>query len=94
MDTDKKSVSNKPKRTNWLPTALLVLLVILLIGIFYQFKNENRFAVVTFYGNGNGSNQSKNYGLTQFTATKNLKSSVLAVYVFKLKWTFPKRVFS
>lgn len=78
MDTDKKSVTNKPKRTNWLPTALLVLLVILLIGIFYQFKNENRFAVVTFYGNGNGSNQSKNYGLTQFTATKNLKSSVLA----------------
>ena len=78
MRTKQESVSNESKRISWLPIALIVLLVVILIGIWYQFKEEKRFAVVNFYGKGSAINLSKNYNLTQFYSTTKNKGSVLA----------------
>lgn len=78
MSTKQERVSNGSKRISWLPIALMVLLVVILIGIWYQFKEEKRFAVVNFYGKGSAINLSKNYNLTQFYSTKKNKGSVLA----------------
>lgn len=78
LNEDAKRANRESKRISWLPIALMVILVVILIGIWYQFKEEKRFAVVNFYGKGSAINLSKNYNLTQFYSTKKNKGSVLA----------------
>ena len=78
VNLSKNRVRNKVKQLNrWAITALL-LLTILLVWISYQFKDENRFAVLTFYGKGFATNQSKEYALTQFSTAAKNKVSLLA----------------
>ena len=74
----KNRVRNKVKQLNRWAIASLLLLTILLVWISYQFKDENRFAVITFYGKGAATNQSKEYAFTQFTTAAKNKVSLLA----------------
>jgi hypothetical protein len=78
VNLSKNRVRNKVKQLNRWAIASLLLLTILLVWISYQFKDENRFAVLTFYGKGFATNQSKEYALTQFSTAAKNKVSLLA----------------
>lgn len=78
VNLSKNRVRNKVKQLNRWAITVLLLLTILLVWISYQFKDENRFAVLTFYGKGFATNQSKEYALTQFSTAAKNKVSLLA----------------
>ncbi|MFM2369326.1 MAG: hypothetical protein RL619_1626 [Bacteroidota bacterium] len=70
MDTFKDHISNKPKQISWLSIVLVATLLALLFWVMYQFKGEQRFADVKFFGKGNAINFSKNYGYVQFPSNE------------------------
>ncbi|WP_035670762.1 hypothetical protein [Flavobacterium sp. 83] len=78
MDNFKSRVSNEPKQFSGIAIVLLILLLSLLFWVIYEFKDENRFAVVKFNGKGSTSNLSKNYSLVQFPSNEKNYGAVLA----------------
>lgn len=77
MDTLHHTYKNQ-KLFKWLPVVIIVLLIGIIIGVRYFFKDEKRFVVVKFYGNGAAINVSKNYNLTEFYYSKKNKGALLA----------------
>jgi hypothetical protein len=78
MDIFKSRVSNETKPFSWISILLVGVLLALLFWVMYEFKGENRFAVVKFHGKGDATNLSKNYGLVQFPSNEKNYGAVLA----------------
>ncbi|MFV8327860.1 hypothetical protein [Flavobacterium sp. ZS1P14] len=78
MDTFKDRISTKPKQINWLSIVLVAVLLGLLFWLMYQFKGEQRFAVVKLFGKGEAINFSKNYGYVQFPSNEKNYGAILA----------------
>ncbi|MFV7234149.1 hypothetical protein [Flavobacterium sp. ZB4R12] len=78
MDTSKDRLSTKPKQIGWLPIVLVVVLLAVLFWVMYQFKGEQRFAVIKLFGKGDAINFSKNYGYVQFPSNEKNYGALLA----------------
>ncbi|MFV5689242.1 hypothetical protein ACM55M_11530 [Flavobacterium sp. ZT3R25] len=70
METFQDSVSNKPKPISWISIVLVALLFALLFWVTYQFKGEQRFTFVNFFGKGHVINFSENYSYVQFPSNE------------------------
>lgn len=78
MNTFKDRVSNKPKQISRLSIVLVIVLLAGLFWVMYQFKGEQRFAVVKLFGKGNAINFSKNYDFVQFPSNEKNYGALLA----------------